>query len=114
MEGDPALRARRRRLAQAWRGASASDLAGASLVLTGPAGLTVILTGGPPPRRVSVRSMAKGLSGERLRRAADSSGVPVAEAPTVAQRLARRRAPALPLDADESTALAAVWPSDDR
>jgi flagellar biosynthetic protein FlhB len=108
MEGDPALRARRRRLAQAWRGSSTELLAGASLVLTGPAGLTLVLSGGPPPRRVSVRSVARGLSGDRLRRAAAS--LPQVEAPALALRLARRRAPALPLDAAEIRELSALWP----
>lgn len=109
MEGDPALRARRRRIARSWRGASAEDLVGATLVLTGPSGLTLVLSGGPPPARISVRSLAQGLSGERLRSAA--SGVTRIDAPALAQRLARRRAPALPLDAAETAALAAVWPS---
>ena len=35
MEGDLSLRARRRRLARAWRGDAPELLAGASLVLTG-------------------------------------------------------------------------------
>ena len=111
MEGDPALRARRRRIARTWRGGSAEDLAGASLVLTGPSGLTLVLAGGPPPRRVSVRAAAQGLSGEKLRQTA--SGILRIEAPALARRLARRRAPALPLDLVESAELAAVWPAAD-
>jgi flagellar biosynthesis protein FlhB len=47
MEGDVAIRAQRRRIALAWRGDSADVLAGASLVLTGPGGLTLVLSGGP-------------------------------------------------------------------
>lgn len=108
MEGDPALRARRRRIARSWRGGSAEDLAGATLVLTGPSGLTLVLAGGPPPRRVSVRAVARGASGEKLRRAA--TGVASVEAPALARRLAQRRAPALPLDAVELEGLATLWP----
>ena len=51
MEGDVAVRAQRRRIARAWRGDAPDLLAGASLVLTGPGGLTLVLSGGPPPRR---------------------------------------------------------------
>ena len=54
MEGDVSLRARRRRLARAWRGDAPELLAGASLILTGADGLTLVLGGGPPPRRVTV------------------------------------------------------------
>jgi flagellar biosynthetic protein FlhB len=109
MEGDPALRAHRRRLAQSWRGGSASDLAGASAVLIGPFGLTVVLAGGPPPVRIVVRSVAQGATGETLRRAA--AALPRIDAPGLARRLARRRAPSLPLDASEAAEVAAVWPS---
>jgi flagellar biosynthetic protein FlhB len=109
MEGDPTLRARRRRIAKSWRGASAEDLVGATLVLTGSSGLTVVLAGGPPPARISVRSLAQGISGDRLRSAA--TGVVLVEAPALALHLARRRAPSLPLDAAETAALAAIWPT---
>jgi flagellar biosynthetic protein FlhB len=105
-EGDPALRARRLRLARSWRGDPADWLAGSSLLLTGPSGLTVVLAGGPPPRHVSVRSVVTGPTGVRLRRAAESAGLPTASAPGLALRLARRPPPTPELLA----ALAALWP----
>jgi len=107
-EGDPSLRTRRRRLAQLWRGDPAELLSGASLLLSGPTGLTVVLSGGPPPSRpVSVRAAAHGPSGDRLRRAGAGAGVPVVAAPALALLLSRRR----PLSADHLAALAAVWPA---
>jgi flagellar biosynthetic protein FlhB len=110
MEGDPALRAQRRRVARSWSGGSAEELATASLVLTGPFGLTVVLSGGPPPRRITVRSMAQGAAGSRLRRAV--AKLPQVDAPALARKLARRHAPALPLTAIEADEVAAVWPRD--
>src|SRR5262245_33432338 len=111
MEGDPALRARRRRVARSWLGDSPEILAGASLVLTGPAGLTLILAGGPPPRRVSLRAAMQGPQGLRLRKAASSAKLPEVAAPDLARRLASRPAPALPLPAEMVAELAAIWPS---
>jgi flagellar biosynthetic protein FlhB len=113
-EGDPALRARRRRLARAWRHDPAEVLAGASLVLTGPSGLAVVLSGGPPPRPVSIRSTASGPPGERLADAAETMGVPRADAPSLARRLARLRPPALRLTPDLLTELAPHWPAGAR
>lgn len=110
IEGDPALRARRRQLVRAWRRDPAGDLAGAALVLTGPAGLSLVLAGGPPPRRVTVRRVARGPSGVRLRGDAGRAGVPLVAAPDLARLLARRpdagSSPPAPLLA----ALAALWP----
>ena len=63
MQGDPAGRAQRFRVARTWRGDSPDVLAGATLVLTGRAGLTLVLAGGPPPRLVSVRTSVKGQRG---------------------------------------------------
>ncbi|HEX8200899.1 MAG TPA: EscU/YscU/HrcU family type III secretion system export apparatus switch protein [Isosphaeraceae bacterium] len=109
VEGDPALRARRRRIARAWRRDPGEPLAGAAVLLTGPAGLTLVLAGSPPPGRVAVRLVARGTVGLRLRAAADDVGVPRVEAPELARRLARRRELAAP---EVLTALAAVWPGD--
>ncbi|MGC8640401.1 MAG: EscU/YscU/HrcU family type III secretion system export apparatus switch protein, partial [Isosphaeraceae bacterium] len=47
MEGDLAIRSRRIRLARAWRGDAPELLAGASLILSGTGGLTLVLAGGP-------------------------------------------------------------------
>jgi flagellar biosynthetic protein FlhB len=110
MEGDPALRAQRRRIARTWRADLSEILTGATLVLTGAGGLTVIVGGGPPPRRFSIRTLAQGTAGLRLREAAARAHLPEVAAPTLARRLAGRRAPALPLPPEDAAALAAVWP----
>jgi flagellar biosynthetic protein FlhB len=110
MEGDPALRARRRRVARTMRSDPSEVLTGASLVLTGASGLTLIVGGGPPPRRASIRSIAQGTSGFRLRHAAGRSRIPEVADPALARRLAGRRAPALPLPPEDVAALAALWP----
>lgn len=110
VEGDPALRARRRRIARARQGDPAELLAGASLVLTGPAGLTVVLCGGPPPRRVTVRTALSGPEGDRVRRAAGPAQVPVRDAPDLARRLGRRPTPGLPPAPDLLDALTPLWP----
>jgi len=111
-EGDPALRGRRRRLARSLRGDDeAAQLVGASLLVTGPAGLAVVLAGGPPPGRVTVRTIVSGASGDRLRRAASASGLPHADSPPLAFRLARRRPPTLPLTPELLAELAPLWPA---
>ena len=107
-DGDPALRSRRRRAAQALRGDAPELLAGATLAVLGPNGLVVILAGGPPPRRVTVRASANGATGRRLRRSIEAAGLVAVESPDLARSLALLRAPAVPpeLAAD----LAAAWP----
>jgi len=110
MEGDPASRAQRRRLAKAWRSDSPEILAGASLVLIGARGLSLVLTGGPPPRRVTIRTVARGSAGLRLRRSAESNQIYLLDAPKLAQRLASRPASGSPLAADLLAELAAAWP----
>ncbi|MFO0892669.1 MAG: EscU/YscU/HrcU family type III secretion system export apparatus switch protein [Isosphaeraceae bacterium] len=113
MEGDLSLRAKRRRLARAWRGDAPELLAGASLLVCGPDGLAVVLTGGPPPRRVVVRTAASGATGRQLIRTNRSARLPIVDAPGLALRLAREAgsapearglAPALMAE------LAAAWP----
>jgi flagellar biosynthetic protein FlhB len=115
IEGNPALRAQRRQIARTWRSGSREALGGAAFVLTGAAGLTLVVAGGPPPRRLSIRSIAQGAAGLRLRNLAGHTQVPEVAAPALARRLARRlasrRAPALPLAAEDVAALAAVWPA---
>jgi flagellar biosynthetic protein FlhB len=111
MEGDPALRALRRRIVKTWRGEPGERLAGASLLLTGPGGLALVLAGGPPPRRVTVRSAVRGLEGLRLQQAADAARFPQVVAPALARRIAQRRAPGLPLPDDILAELATLWPS---
>lgn len=111
MEGDPALRARRRRIARTWRGDAPELLAGASLILGGAGGLTIVLGGGPPPRRVRVLAVLQGPTGTRLLRAAESARVARLDAPGLTRRLARHPA-SLPLPADLVSELTALWPSE--
>src|SRR5579875_3492349 len=110
MEGDPAARAQRRRLARIWRGDSPELLAGASLAIHGPGGLTVILTGGPPPRRVMIRAAVRTAAGLRLRRAAEAAKVPHVVDAELARQLAQHPAGGYPLPADRIADLAAIWP----
>src|SRR5271165_1681153 len=115
MEGDVSLRSKRRRLARAWRGDAPELLAGASLVLEGKGGLTVVLAGGPPPRRLTLRSVAQGATGLQLRRTAGALRVPQLDAPDLARRLARHVASGALLPATLPVELmvevAAVWPA---
>jgi flagellar biosynthesis protein FlhB len=115
MEGDLSLRSQRRRLARAWRGDDSQLLAGASLVVRGAQGLTVVLAGGPPPRRVTVRNVAEGKSGLHLERAIVAARLPAVEAPGLADRLARRAAHRsrrpIVIAADLLTDLTRIWPS---
>jgi flagellar biosynthetic protein FlhB len=110
MEGDPALRAQRRRIAKTLRGDPGELLAGASLLLTGPGGLALILAGGPPPRRVSVRSAVRGPTGLSLQHAAEAVRLPQVVAPALARRIAQRWAHGLALHDDVLAELAALWP----
>jgi flagellar biosynthetic protein FlhB len=111
MQGDPAGRAQRFRVAQTWRGDSPDVLAGATVVLTGRAGLTLVLAGGPPPRLVSVRIPLKGHVGRRTRRSAEAKNIPVVEAPDLASRLARRPPADASGTAELIAELASIWPS---
>jgi flagellar biosynthesis protein FlhB len=110
MEGDLPARAHRRRIARSWRGDAPELLAGASLVLHGPGGLTVVLAGGPPPRRVAIRAVAKGNTGLSLRRSSEAIRVPRVEAAELARRLAHRVVPGSPIAAERIAELAAIWP----
>ncbi len=111
IEGDPAARAQRRRISREFRAHSPDLLTGASLILTGTAGLTLVLGGGPPPRRVTVRTAVKGHAGTRLRRSAAASEIPVVDAPDLARRLARRLSSRSSLAAELIAELAAIWPT---
>jgi flagellar biosynthetic protein FlhB len=110
MEGDPAARAQRQRVARSMRGDSPELLAGSAFLLNGAAGLTLVIAGGPPPRRVSVRTVAKGGTGLRLRRRAEAIGLPQVEEAGLAARLARRPAAGSAIAAELIADLAAVWP----
>ena len=110
IEGDPTARAQRRQIARSWRGDSPDRLSGASLVLTGPGGLTLILSGGPPPRRVAIRTVARGEPGRRLRRSAEAAKIPSVELGDLSLLLARQTAAGSAVPADRIAELAAVWP----
>lgn len=107
-DGDPALRARRRNQARALRGDAPELFAGASLAVVGASGLIVILAGGPPPRRLTIRSSANGATGRKLRKSAEAAGVALLEAPALALALARLRTPVVPPEL--AAALSADWP----
>ena len=106
----PGGAAQRQRAARSMRGDSAELLAGAAFVLAGPGGLTLVIAGGPPPRRVSIRSVAKGGTGLKLRRQAEANGIPRVDDAALAQRLARRPASGTSLAAELIAELAGVWP----
>jgi flagellar biosynthesis protein FlhB len=110
IEGDPAARAQRRRIARTLRGDSAEVLTGASLILSGAAGLTLVLDGGPPPRRVTVRTVVKGHAGMRLRRSAEAHKILQLDAPELARRLASRSWSRSPVATELIAELAAIWP----
>jgi flagellar biosynthesis protein FlhB len=115
MEGDLAIRSRRIRLARAWRGDAPELLAGASLILSGTGGLTLVLAGGPPPRRVTIRNVAQGNTGLQLQRSTYAARVPKVDAPELARRLATHAAASsfslAPLPAALMSELAVVWPA---
>ncbi len=111
LEGDVTARAQRRRIARAWRGDSPELLAGASLAIHGTGGLTVILSGGPPPRRVLIRAAARTAAGLRLRRSAEAAKIPHVEDAELARRLAQHPAGGLPIPAERIAELAAIWPA---
>jgi flagellar biosynthesis protein FlhB len=110
VEGDPALRSRRRRLARSLRSDSPEILTGASLILNDPSGLTVVLAGGPPPRAISVRSIVSGSSGKRLREMAEQFQVPQISAPALTRCLAQRRPPHLPPTGELLAHIRLIWP----
>jgi flagellar biosynthetic protein FlhB len=105
-DGDPALRTRRRKQAEAWRKEPTDALVGARLVLTGPAGLTLVLSGGPPPKPILGRAVVRGPSGLRLRTQAEAERIPVLHNPAAARRMARRGG-ATP---EALALLSAAWP----
>jgi len=114
-EGDPVARASRRRLAMSWRDPTPELLAGASLVLLGDAGLTVVLGGGPPPRKVSIRAVGRGASGATIRKAALRAKLPRVEARQLALGVAAQpqsaSAKAAVRDPLLLSQLRAVWPA---
>lgn len=108
-DGDPALRARRKRVAQEWRRDSSDILPGARLLVISQGGPAVLLAGGPPPARVTVRQVARGMAAIALRRDAQRAGIPAAEEPALARQFARGRAGGT-LSPAMAQRLAEIWP----
>jgi flagellar biosynthetic protein FlhB len=117
MEGDLSLRSRRRRFARAWRLEAPEVLAGASLMVIGSGGLTLVLAGGPPPRRVIVRTAVQGNTGLQLRQSNRSFRLRQLDAPDIARRLALQTSSTSPIPGPQPLSpelmaeLARVWPS---
>jgi flagellar biosynthetic protein FlhB len=110
LEGDVTARAQRRRIARAWRGDTPELLTGATLALHGSGGLTLILSGGPPPRRVQVRAAARTAAGLRLRRSAETAKIPHVVDEGLARRIAQHSAGGRPIAPELIADLAASWP----
>jgi flagellar biosynthetic protein FlhB len=110
LDGDPALRARRRRLMGSWRSNSSDVLVGAAVGLSARGGLIVLLGGGPPPRKITVRHIARGASAGVLRGQLERAGFAVVEAPAIARFLAHGGGAGGSLSADHAGELATLWP----
>jgi flagellar biosynthetic protein FlhB len=111
IDGDPSVRSRRAQLARNWMRDPGELIAGTSLVLEGRAGLTVLLAGSPPPGRVTVRTIARGIAASTLRHGAERAGVPVVRAPDLARWFAAVRVRQVPLSKEHADQLSALWPS---
>ena len=111
VDGDPAVRARRLRIGRSWNRDSTTQLEGASLVLTGPGNLVVVLAGGPPPRPVTVRGSARGASGSALLRAAHLARLPTVESAALARHFAQGAAAGRSLSAELAIELSRAWDS---
>jgi flagellar biosynthetic protein FlhB len=113
VEGDPAVRARQRRVARAWSRDAAKPLEGAKLVLMGPRGLVVVLAGDlPPDGRITVHHVARGTAGAILGRSAENAGVRLVNAPALARHFARGLASRQTMPPELAAELAGLWPSE--
>lgn len=110
-EGDPVARASRRRLAMSWRDQTPELLAGVSLIVLGDAGLTIVLGGGPPPRKISIRAVARGGSGASIRKAAIRAKIPRVEARPLALGIAALPQSTALRDPLLLSQLRAIWPA---
>lgn len=109
IDGDPAVRSRRAQIARSWMRDPGEVLAGTSIALTGHAGLTVLLAGSPPPGRLTVRTIARGVAASSLRHAAESGGIPVIRAAELAAWFASREARSAPLPERLVAELRHIW-----
>jgi flagellar biosynthetic protein FlhB len=110
IDGDPAVRSRRAQLARSWLRDPGEMLAGTAMVVTGKAGLTVLLAGSPPPGRVTVRTIARGIAASSLRHGAERAGVPLVPHAELADWFASSRAARRPLPPRLAAELMAHWP----
>ena len=110
VDGDPAVRARRLRLAKSWRTDPGEVLNGAVVILSGPAGLAVVLGGEGPPGKVIVRASAKGASGAILKKSGSRAGLKVIEAAELARHFAAASARTQALPEALRRELAEIWP----
>lgn len=109
-DGDPAVRARQRSVALAWRKDPADLLPGAAMVVTAGAGLAILLAGEKPPGPIAIRQIARGVAASALRNAATRAGLTIADAPPLALYLARGQREALP--PHHAEALGKLWPEE--
>lgn len=112
VDGDPAVRARRLRLAKSWRADPGEILKGAVLVVSGPAGLAIVLGGEGPPGKVIVRASAKGASGAIVKKSAARAGLKVVESSLLARHFATASARTQPLSDVLKRELAELWPQE--
>lgn len=113
-EGNPAFRARRRSFFRSRNASALEALAGgASWLLLGKRGLTLVIAGGPLPRPIQIRTITRGMQGGPLRSIARAAKLPAVFAPDLAERLASAHEghPGRPLPPPDATALAAIWPA---
>jgi flagellar biosynthetic protein FlhB len=108
VDGDPAVKARRLRLARTWRVDSVHAILGASAIVTGNGDLTVVLAGSPASR-VTIRAVATGAAGRRLSESARGRGVAAVHEPALARKLARRPPHPVPLPQSVLKDLKEIW-----
>jgi flagellar biosynthetic protein FlhB len=107
LDGDPALRVRRRRLMGLWRSQAPDMLVGAAVGFSAHGGLLVLVAGGPPPRSITVRHVARGAAAGVLRGQLKRAGIEIVDAPEIARALARGKGA---LCAEHAEQLASIWP----
>ena len=110
IEGDPAVRSRRMSMAKAWRADPGDVLKEAVIVVTGPAGLAVVLGGDGPPGKITVKAIGRGGSGAKLQKNAKKLGIPVVANNAISVHFSGTAARNQALSATLSQQLADLWP----
>ncbi len=110
VEGDPAVKSRRRHIAANRRVDAAHLLDRATMLVCGAGGVAVVVGGERPPGRIELSAAARGESGRQLTRAARRAGVLVVEDADLARGLSgvQRRAGSLAPEIVEQ--LLRSWP----